>query len=83
MEAFLQCSKLTHIFSSIPLMTENGPSLASIFPSLRFAEAESNGKNKYVELERGEEGQYLGYHFVTLEKAGGSPETWGNFFLHL
>lgn len=83
LEAFHQCSKLTHAFSSIPLMTKDDTSLVSILPKLQFTEVETDGENKYVELERSEEGKYLGYHCVTLEKAGGSPETWGNFFLHL
>lgn len=64
-------------------MKANDSSLPSTLPVLRFTEVETDRENKYVELERDKEGQYIGYHFVTLDKAGGSPEDWGDFFLHL
>ncbi|GJJ12635.1 hypothetical protein Clacol_006878 [Clathrus columnatus] len=93
---FLRCSSLTHIFCDFTpvdndlagnVNTRQGPGLLcrrlSVLKTLRYLECLVDRNKEYVELERDEHGAYSGCRSVTVEKAGGHPRHWGNFFFSL
>ncbi|GJJ10988.1 hypothetical protein Clacol_005217 [Clathrus columnatus] len=64
-------------------LLENLCKSLSPLQELTYLQVRLDRAQKNVNLERDENGNYSGYQFVTLKKAGGEPRYWGDVFLHL